>query len=66
MDYGWSQDADRNRIVWAVEFAAPPVCVQPPPGPGNSIAPCISYGPGVLTVVLDFATGEFIFCGSAY
>jgi hypothetical protein len=66
MASGWPLDADRSRIVWAVEFVAPPVCVYPPPGPGNSIAPCISYGPGVFTVVLDFATGEFIFSGGAY
>ena len=63
---GWPQDVAWNRQVWAVEFVGPPICVQPPPGPGYSIAPCISYGRGALTVVLDFDTGEFIFSGAAY
>ncbi|MGD0121113.1 MAG: hypothetical protein ABSC46_00960 [Candidatus Limnocylindrales bacterium] len=66
----WSQAVDPSRLVWVVEFVAPPICVWGPPTPPGSGSPapaaCFSYGPGISTVVMDLATGEFIFSGAAY
>ena len=57
---------DRNRLVWAVEFVAPPFCLWPPPVGPSAPATCIPYGAGMLTVVLDYATGDFISSGAEY
>jgi hypothetical protein len=59
----WSQAVDPNRLVWVIEFVAPPTCVW---GPSTPPTACFSYGPGIYTVVLDFATGESLFEKGAY